>query len=78
MFDFDLGRMKVLGISIYNCKIKKKVYILMQSIESSLLRELNLFKTILRTAVLDTVPSVATSYHLWYQGIQQTLSLSCK
>lgn len=47
----------------------------MQNIEYSLLRELNLYVTILRTAAVDPLTSaVATSHLLWYQAIQQTFS----
>lgn len=47
----------------------------MQNIEYSLLRELNLYMTILRTAAVDPLTSaVATSHLLWYQAIQQTFS----
>lgn len=71
----NLDRDKVLWISIYNCKTEKKVYILMQNIYSSLVREHNLYMSILRTAAVDSLTSaVATSYLLWYQVIQQTFT----
>lgn len=51
---FNFCGASVLGIFNYNCKIEKKVCILMQNIECCLLRELNLCLNILRTAAVDT------------------------
>lgn len=68
----NLGRANILGISIYNCKPKKKGLYFGAKYWHSLLREFNLYMTILGTAALDTPVSAVAISHL--QVIQQTVN----